>query len=83
MTSLSAARAQIRDRGLVVPGLYADLVAFDPARVKAASTYPDPFHYCEGIPYVAVNGQLVVDGGKITSARPGRPLLGPGYRPEP
>jgi N-acyl-D-amino-acid deacylase len=80
MTSLSAARAQIRDRGLVVPGLYADLVAFDPARVKAASTYPDPFHYCEGIPYVAVNGQLVVDGGKITSARPGRPLLGPGTK---
>lgn len=82
MTSLSAARAQIRDRGLVVPGLYADLVAFDPARVKAASNYADPFHYCEGIPYVAVNGQLVVDGGKITSARPGRPLLGPGY-PDP
>jgi N-acyl-D-amino-acid deacylase len=83
MTSLPAARAQIRDRGLVVPGLYADLVAFDPVRVKAVSTYADPFHYCEGIPYVAVNGQLVVDGGKITSARPGRPLLGPGYRPEP
>jgi N-acyl-D-amino-acid deacylase len=83
MTSLPAARTQIRDRGLVVPGLYADLVAFDPVRVKAVSTYADPFHYCEGIPYVAVNGQLVVDGGKITSARPGRPLLGPGYRPEP
>ncbi len=81
ITSLCAARAQIRDRGLVVPGLYADLVAFDPARVKAVSTYADPFHYCEGIPYVAVNGQLVVDGGQITSARPGRPLLGPGYRP--
>ncbi len=80
MTSLSAARAQIRDRGLVVPGLYADLVAFDPARVKAVSTYADPFHYCEGMPYVAVNGQLVVDGGKITSARPGRPVLGPGTR---
>lgn len=83
MTSLSAARAQIRDRGLVVPGLYADLVAFDPARVKAVSTYADPFHYCEGIPYVAVNGQLVVDGGKITSARPGRALPGPGIRAGP
>ncbi|MGE5346575.1 MAG: N-acyl-D-amino-acid deacylase family protein [Acidithiobacillales bacterium] len=80
MTSLPAARAQLRDRGLVVPGLYADLVAFDPERVRVVSTYADPFHYCEGIPYVAVNGQLVVDGGKITSARPGRPLLGPGYR---
>jgi len=78
MTSLSAARAGIRDRGLVVPGLYADLVAFDPARVKAVSTYADPLHYCEGIPFVAVNGQLVVDGGRITAARPGRVLRGPG-----
>lgn len=80
MTSLSAARAQIRDRGLVVPGLYADLVAFDPARVKAVSTYADPLHYSEGFPYVAVNGQLVVDGGTITSARPGRIVSGPGAR---
>ncbi|HQR45036.1 MAG TPA: D-aminoacylase [Thermoanaerobaculia bacterium] len=78
MTSLSAARAQIRDRGVVAPGLYADLVAFDPARVKAVSTFADPLHYCEGIPYVAVNGQLVVDGGRITSARPGRIVAGPG-----
>ena len=41
-----------------------------------------PSHYSEGIPYVAVNGQLVVDGGALTAARPGRPLLGPGYRGE-
>jgi N-acyl-D-amino-acid deacylase len=81
MTSLSAARAQIRDRGVVAPGLYADLVAFDPARVKAVSTFADPLHYCEGIPYVAVNGQLVVDGGRITAARPGRIVPGPGARP--
>ncbi len=80
MTSLSAARAQIRDRGLVVPALYADLVAFDPARVKAVATYADPLHYSEGFPYVAVNGQLVVDGGTITSARPGRIVHGPGAR---
>ncbi len=80
MTSLPAARAQIRDRGLVVPGLYADLVTFDPARVKAVSTFADPFHYCEGIPYVAVNGQLVVDGGKLTMARSGMPVLGPGTK---
>ena len=83
MTSLSAARAQIRDRGLVLPGLYADLVAFDLARVKAVSTYADPLHYSEGFPYVAVGGELVVDGGKITSARPGRPILGPGTRSRP
>jgi len=81
MTSFSAARAGIRDRGLLKEGLAADVVAFDPVRVKAVSTYADPLHYSEGFPYVAVNGALVVDGGKITGARPGQPLLGPG-RPD-
>jgi N-acyl-D-amino-acid deacylase len=42
--------------------------------------YADPAHYSEGIPYVAVNGVLVVDEGRITDARPGRILLGPGFR---
>ena len=58
----------------------ADLVAFDPATVRERSTFAEPRRYCEGIPYVAVNGELVVDGGTITGARPGRPLLGPGTR---
>jgi N-acyl-D-amino-acid deacylase len=80
MTSLPAARVGLRDRGLLRPGMAADLVAFDPATVRDRSTYTDPTHYSEGIVYVAVNGQLVVDGGKITSARPGRPLKGPGFR---
>jgi N-acyl-D-aspartate/D-glutamate deacylase len=57
-----------------------DVVAFDPVRVKAVSTYADPLHYSEGFPYVAVNGALVVDGGKITAERPGQPLLGPGSK---
>jgi N-acyl-D-aspartate/D-glutamate deacylase len=57
----------------------ADVVAFDPDQVRERSTYTDPTHYSEGIPYVAVNGVLVVDEGRITSARPGRILRGPGY----
>ena len=57
-----------------------DLVAFDPETVASRATYADPLHYSAGIPYVAVNGQLVVDEGAITKARPGRPLRGPGYR---
>jgi N-acyl-D-amino-acid deacylase len=61
----------------------ADLVAFDPLTVRDVATYTDPLHYSAGIPYVAVNGQLVVDDGKITDARPGRPLYGPGYKPKP
>jgi N-acyl-D-amino-acid deacylase len=80
MTSLPAARMRLHDRGLLRPGLKADLVAFDPDRVRERSTYADPSHYSEGIPYVAVNGVLVVDEGRITAARPGRALRGPGYR---
>jgi N-acyl-D-amino-acid deacylase len=80
MTSLPASRMRLYDRGLLRPGMAADIVLFDPARVGEKSTYADPTHYSEGIPYVAVNGQLVVDGGRITDARPGRPLMGPGYR---
>ena len=80
MTSLPASRMRLHDRGLLRPGMAADLVAFDPARVRERSTYADPTHYSEGFAYVAVNGQLVVDGGRITDARPGRPIKGPGYR---
>ena len=77
MTSLPAARARLHDRGILRPALAADVTVFDPARVRSASTYDDPLHYSEGVPFVAVNGELVVDGGKVTSARPGRILKGP------
>jgi dihydroorotase/N-acyl-D-amino-acid deacylase len=80
MTSFSAARAGLRDRGILKAGMAGDVVAFDPVRVKAVSTYADPLHYSEGFPYVAVNGALVVDGGKITAERPGQPLVGPGTK---
>jgi len=80
MTSLPASRMRLRDRGLLRPGMAADIVAFDPDTVRERSTYADPNHYSQGFEYVAVNGELVVDGGKITDARPGRPILGPGTR---
>ena len=80
MTSLPAARMHLQGRGIVRAGMAADLVAFDPETVNSRATYADPLHYSAGIPYVAVNGQLVVDEGAITKARPGRPLRGPGYR---
>jgi dihydroorotase/N-acyl-D-amino-acid deacylase len=83
MTSLPAARMRLRDRGLLRPGMAADVVAFDPATVRERATYADPLHYSEGIPFVAVNGQLVVDEGRITTARPGRALRGAGYRGTP
>lgn len=80
MTSLPASRMGLAQRGIVRPGFFADLVAFDPDSVRDRATYENPLQYSEGMPYVAVNGQLVVDGGKITAARPGRPLMGPGYK---
>ena len=80
MTSLPASRMRLQDRGLLRAGMAADVVAFDPTTVRARATYADPMHYSEGIPYVAVNGRLVVDEGRITEARPGRVLRGPGYR---
>ena len=74
MTSLPASRMRLADRGIVRPGMAADLVVFDPATVRERSTYADPNRYSEGFRYVAVNGQLVVDEGRLTAARPGRPL---------
>ena len=74
MTSLNANKLGLRDRGLVREGLAADLCLFDPAKVIDHATYADPFQYNEGIEYVLVNGQLVLDRGQHTGARPGKAL---------
>lgn len=74
MTSAPAARLGIPDRGLLRDGYAADLVVFDAARVRSNATYDEPRRYPDGIEYVAVNGQLVVDGGAHTGVLPGRAL---------
>ena len=74
MTSLPARTFSLRDRGLVREGLAADLVLFDPVRVQDKSTYAQPHQYSQGFDVVLVNGQIVVDGGKLTAARSGQPL---------
>ncbi len=74
MTGASAARLGLVERGVVADGYFADLVVFDPARVRALATYEEPRRYPEGIPYVLVNGVLVVDAGAHTGATPGRTL---------
>jgi N-acyl-D-aspartate/D-glutamate deacylase len=74
MTSLSAAKIGLWDRGLLRPGLYADITVFDPDRVIDRATYTEPFQYSEGIEYVIVNGQVVLDQGQHTHARPGRAI---------
>jgi N-acyl-D-amino-acid deacylase len=74
MTGLPAARIGLRDRGVVQPGYFADLTVIDPAKVKDESTYPDPHRYPTGVPYVVVNGAVVVDDSRMGTARPGRIL---------
>jgi dihydroorotase/N-acyl-D-amino-acid deacylase len=78
MTSLPAQRMRLWDRGVVRPGAFADLVIFDAATIRDRATFEQPRQYAEGVRYVAVNGQFVVDDGRITAARPGRALRGPG-----
>ncbi len=72
MTSLNAAKLGIADRGVLRPGAYADVTVFDEDRVLDKATYTQPFAYNEGIEYVIVNGQVVLDRGKHTEAMPGK-----------
>jgi N-acyl-D-aspartate/D-glutamate deacylase len=81
MTSLPAQRLGFLDRGLVRPGMAADLVCFDPETVRDTATYEDPRQLPLGIPYVVVNGRLVVDDGRHTGDLPGRALRRAGPDP--
>jgi N-acyl-D-amino-acid deacylase len=80
MTSQPAARVHLHDRGILRPGMAADITVFDPATIRDVATFEDPMHYAVGIRYVFVNGRAVVANGRITTERPGRALRGPGYR---
>jgi N-acyl-D-amino-acid deacylase len=72
MTSLPAGRVGLLDRGLVRPGMMADLTVFDPKTVRDTATFQDPGRYPIGIRWVIVNGQVTLDDGVLTSARAGR-----------
>jgi N-acyl-D-amino-acid deacylase len=80
MTGMSAARVNLRDRGVLRPGAFADITIFDPRRVRDRATFEQPNQYAEGINYVIINGQLAVDTGARTTALAGRVLRGAGYR---
>lgn len=81
MTSLAAQRVGLSDRGLLKPGMAADITVFDPASVADKATFEQPHQPSIGFVYVFVNGQRVLDHGKLTARRPGRGLHGPGYVP--
>jgi N-acyl-D-amino-acid deacylase len=74
MTSFPAQRLGLPDRGLLREGFKADIVVFDPDRVKAMATKEEPKQYPVGIDHVIVNGQVVIDDGDNTGALPGRAL---------
>src|SRR5579875_2272501 len=80
MSGLPAQRLKLYDRGLIRPGMKADLAIFDPATVADTATFEKPHSYAAGVKYVIVNGQIVIDNGKLTDARPGRILYGPAKR---
>jgi len=76
MTGMSAAKIQLRDRGVIRPGAYADLVAFDPGTVADQATFDDPRQYPVGIEMVVVNGVVTVRDGEMTGELAGRPVRG-------
>ena len=79
-TSLAAESIGVEDRGTLAEGLYADIVIFDPETIIDHATYQEPHQHSTGVEYVVVNGEVVLDGGEITDARPGVVVRGPGYR---
>ena len=74
MTSLPAQVFRMPDRGVLRPGAAADVVVFDPARLRDAATYEKPHQLAEGMVWVFVNGRAAVRGGAFTSERAGRVL---------
>ena len=78
MSSLPAQRVGLYDRGIVRPGMKADLVIFDPDKARDVATYDNPHQYAVGFDTVLVNGKVVFENGAMTAARPGAVLYGPG-----
>ena len=77
MSSFPAQRLGLADRGVLRPGLKADIAIFDPARVADTATFEKPHSYAAGVTTVIVNGIVAFENGTLTDARPGRLLYGP------
>lgn len=81
MSNVAANEIMAYDRGRLSPGLAADIVLFDFAKVQDRATFAEPTLPSDGFQYVLVNGVVVLEGGKYTGAKPGKVIRGPGYRP--
>jgi N-acyl-D-aspartate/D-glutamate deacylase len=73
-TSLTAETLGLKDRGLLKPGYFADILVFDPATYQDRATYAEPTVLATGVRYLTVNGQLAIDEGKLTPTLAGLPL---------
>jgi N-acyl-D-amino-acid deacylase len=82
LTAFPAANLKLEKRGRLAPDHYADIVVFDPARVRDRATFEQPHQYAEGMVHVWVNGEQVLRDGEHTGALPGRFVRGPGVRDE-
>ncbi len=74
MTSMPARKLKLWDRGIIRPGMKADIVVFNYYTIKDTATYTNPHNYPKGIKYVIVNGEIVVEEGKHTGKKPGKLL---------
>jgi N-acyl-D-amino-acid deacylase len=80
LSNLPAKNLKIQKRGELKPGNYADIVIFDPAKIKDNATFEKPHQYAEGMMHVFVNGVPVLKNGEPTGATPGKFVKGPGYK---
>jgi N-acyl-D-amino-acid deacylase len=79
LTSLPASNLGLKDRGLLAPGLHADVVAFDASAIRDNATFDKPQQFATGVRHVFVNGIQVLKDGEHTAATPGRFVRGPGW----
>lgn len=79
MTSQAAARVNFADRGILRPGMKADVIVFDPETTRDLATFEDPHHFSAGVSDVVVNGVPVLRDGTMTGALPGKSIRGRGY----
>jgi N-acyl-D-amino-acid deacylase len=74
LAGLPAENLGLKDRGLLKPEYFADIVVFDPAKIRDHATFAEPHQYATGVRHVLVNGTLAIQDGKATEALPGKAL---------
>jgi N-acyl-D-amino-acid deacylase len=80
MTWLPAQTLRLRERGALLPGYHADVVIFDPGKIRDHATFAEPHQLATGVVHVLVNGVAVVEDGEHTGAKPGQVVRGPGWK---